>query len=91
VLSASLFAIVALARAGTTVFWKVGQDRGEVVDIPRWRPLAVSGVAVLLVALAMLALFAGPAFEQADEIASQLLDRDSYVRAVLGVGLAGDS
>jgi multicomponent K+:H+ antiporter subunit D len=91
VLSASLFSIVALARAGTTVFWKVGQDRGEVVDIPRWRPLAVSGVAVLLVALAMLALFAGPAFEQADEIASQLLDRDSYVRAVLGVGLAGDS
>jgi multicomponent K+:H+ antiporter subunit D len=91
VLGASLFSILALARAGTIVFWTVGQDRGEVVELPRWRPLAVSGVALLLVALVLLAVFAGPAFDQAGEVAAQLLDRDAYVRAVLGTGLAGGS
>lgn len=91
VLGASLFSIVALSRAGTIVFWTVGRDRGEVVEIPRWRPFAVSGVALLLVALVLLAAFAGPALDQAGEVAAQLLDRDAYVRAVLGTGLAGGS
>jgi multicomponent K+:H+ antiporter subunit D len=89
VLGASLFSILALARAGTAVFWQVGRDRGEIVEIPRWRPLAVSGVALLLVSLVLLAVFAGPVFDQADEVAAQLLDRDAYLRAVLGTGLAG--
>ena len=91
VLGASLFSIVALARAGTIVFWTVGPDRGEVVELPRWRPLAVSGVVLLLVALVLLAAFAGPALDQAGEVAAQLLDRDAYVRAVLGAGLEGGS
>jgi len=91
VLLASLLAIFALARAGTTVFWKVGLDRGELVEIPRWRPLAVSGVALLLAAILLLALLAGPAFEQAQAIAGQLLDRDAYVEAVLGARPGGSS
>jgi multicomponent K+:H+ antiporter subunit D len=86
VLASSLLSIFALARAGTTVFWKVGQDRGEVVAVPRWRPLAVSGVGLLLLAMVFLALLAGPAFERADAVAAQLLDREAYVGAVLGRG-----
>jgi multicomponent K+:H+ antiporter subunit D len=91
VLGASLFSILALARAGTTVFWQVGPDRGEIVEIPRWRPLAVSAVALLLMALVLLAVFAGTAFEQAGETATQLLDRHAYLQAVLGAGPAGGS
>jgi multicomponent K+:H+ antiporter subunit D len=83
VLAASLLSIFALARAGTTVFWKVGLSRGELADIPRWRPLAVSGVGLLLLALVLLALLAGPAFEEAQAIAGQLLDRGAYIEAVL--------
>ena len=89
VLAASLLSIFALARAGTTVFWKVGLDRGELVEIPRWRPLAVSGVGLLLAALVLLALLAGPAFEEAQAIAGQLLDRGAYVEAVLGARPGG--
>jgi len=48
-------------------------------------------VALLLVALVLLAAFAGPALDQAGEVAAQLLDRDAYVRAVLGTGLEGGS
>jgi multicomponent K+:H+ antiporter subunit D len=89
VLLASLLSLFALARAGTTIFWKVGLDRGELVEIPRWRPLAVSGVALLLAAIVLLALLAGPAFEHAQAIAAQLLDRDAYVQAVLGARQEG--
>jgi len=90
VLLASLLSIFALARAGTTVFWKVGLDRGELVEMPRWRPLAVSGVGLLLVAIVLLALLAGPAFEQAQAVADQLLDRGAYVEAVLGARPGGE-
>ena len=89
VLAASLLSIFALARAGTTVFWKVGLSRGELADIPRWRPLAVSGIGLLLAALVLLALLAGPAFEEAEAIAGQLLDRAAYVEAVLGAQRGG--
>jgi len=84
VLAASLVSIFALARAGTTIFWKVGLDRGELVEIPEWRPLAVAGIGLLLAAVVGIALFAGAAFEQAQAIAGQLLDREAYVQAVLG-------
>ncbi len=89
VLATSLVSIFALARAGTTIFWKVGLDRGELVEIPRWRPLAVSGIGLVLAALVLLALFAGPAFEQSEAIAGQLLDRDAYIEAVLGARPGG--
>jgi multicomponent K+:H+ antiporter subunit D len=84
VLVASLFALVALARAGSTVFWKVGQERGEVAEVPRWRPLAGAGLGLLVAAIVALALLAGAAFEHADRVAGQLLDREGYIQAVLG-------
>ena len=90
ILGASLLAIYALARAGSTVFWKVGRTRGEVVEVPRWRPLAIAGVGLLLTALVVLTLFAGDAFDGADRVAAQLLDRDGYIRAVLGARAGGE-
>jgi multicomponent K+:H+ antiporter subunit D len=89
VLAASLLSIFALARAGTTIFWKVGLDRGELVEIPRWRPLAVTGISLVLAAVVLLALFAGPAFRQSQDIAGQLLDRQAYMDAVLGARRGG--
>jgi multicomponent K+:H+ antiporter subunit D len=90
ILGASLLSILALARAGTTVFWKVGPARGEVVEIPRWRPLAVTGVGMLLAAILALAVLAGAVLEGADRLAGQLLDRDAYVRAVMDLRAAGE-
>jgi len=84
VLAASLFAIVALARAGSTVFWKAGQEPGAVVEVPRWRPLAGAGLGLLAAAIIGLALLGGAAFGHADRVAAQLLDREGYIRAVLG-------
>jgi multicomponent K+:H+ antiporter subunit D len=89
VLAASLCAIVALARAGSTVFWKVGQERGELVAVPRWRPLAGAGLGLLAAAIVALALLAGAAFGHADRVAGQLLDREGYIRAVLGERAGG--
>jgi len=83
VLTATLLSIVSLARAGSTVFWKVGPARGETVELPAWRPAAVSGVALLLAGLVGLVVYAGPAYEYADAAAGQLLDPGRYVDAVL--------
>jgi len=84
VLLATLLSIVALARAGTVLFWTVGPDRGEAVELPAWRPAAVSGVALLLASLVGLSVYAGAAFDFAGEAAAQLIDPGEYVRAVLG-------
>lgn len=90
VLAATLLSIVALARAGTIVFWKVGPDRGETVELPAWRPTAVAGVGLLLAGLVGLALYAGAAFDFASAAARQLLDPGEYVLAVLGTAGGGD-
>jgi len=90
VLAATLLSIVALARAGTTVFWKVGPDRGETVELPAWRPTAVAGMGLLLAGLVGLSLYAGAAFDFAQAAARQLLDPGGYVLAVLGAAEGGD-
>jgi len=84
VLATSLLSTFALARAGSTVFWKVGPDAGEVVDVRHGGALASSGAGVLLAALLLLAALAGPVYRQAEAVATQLLDREGYVQAVFG-------
>ena len=54
------------------------------VEVPRWRPLAATGLGLLAAAIVGLALLAGTAFDYADRTAGQLLDREGYIRAVLG-------
>jgi len=85
VLASSLLATYALARAGSNVFWKAGQDGGEVAPLrQRESSLASVGMALLLAAVLLLAALAGPVYRQAEEVAAQLLDREGYVEAVLG-------
>ncbi len=90
VLVATLLSIVALARAGTVVFWKVGPDRGETAELPAWRPTAVAGVGLLLASLVGLSMYAGAAFDFAGAAARQLLDPGEYVLAVLGAAGGGE-
>jgi len=86
---AKLAVLDAAAGSAGAAWRKVGLSRGELAEIPRWRPLAVSGIGLLLVALVLLALLAGPAFEEAQAVADQLLDRGAYVEAVLGARPGG--
>ena len=83
ILLSSLGILIALARAGTTMFW-AGQGDGP---LPEGRPpapgpaLALGWLAVLVVANAV---FAGRLAEYAQHTALQLAERHTYISAVLG-------
>jgi multicomponent K+:H+ antiporter subunit D len=82
VLVSSLMILVALARAGSRLFWEPGERRG--MRLPPAAPgqtLALSG---LLLAVLGCAVFARPLGRYAEQAAGQLLDRAAYVQAVLG-------
>jgi multicomponent K+:H+ antiporter subunit D len=82
VLTSSLMILVALARAGSRLFWEPGERRG--MRLPPAAPgqtLALSG---LLLAVLACAVFARPLGRYAEQAAGQLLDRAAYVQAVLG-------
>jgi multicomponent K+:H+ antiporter subunit D len=86
VLGTSLLGIVALARAGSVLFWKsTGDDPPG--DAPR-RPAAgpALAIAMLVVALAPLTIFAGAAMQHAHDTAAQLLDAAGYIEAVRAGG-----
>ena len=89
VLGSSLAVMVALARAGSVLFWKPGA-RGALPVLPglattpqREAPQAAAIVG-LLVALAASAVFAGPVGRYTQAAAEQLLDRRGYLQAVMG-------
>ena len=82
-LLAGLAALVALARAGSTLFWKQGLPAGP----QRGAPMAtLAPAAVLVLASAVLALMAGPLHAWLAEAASGLADPGGYRAAVLGGG-----
>jgi multicomponent K+:H+ antiporter subunit D len=88
VLGSSLALVVALARAGSTLFWKPG------LPVPPSPQAGVShpsqrgavGLALALVVGATVA--AGPLSAYTQAAAVQLLDRQAYVSAVLGAPVA---
>jgi multicomponent Na+:H+ antiporter subunit D len=83
-LAVSLLTLYSMTKIWGEVFWK---------DAP-WAPagqtspgaLRVLPVTLLAALTVAIGLGAGPAFALADRAAAQLLDRDAYVRAVLGAG-----
>jgi multicomponent K+:H+ antiporter subunit D len=83
----SLAAIVAFARAGTTLFWKPPPtDQAPAATVPTTpgRSLVRTGAIAVLIALtAALSLFAGPLLGQFDAAARQMADRGLYIDAVL--------
>lgn len=87
VLAAGLFGLIALARAGSLLFFR---PRASQADVGTERPSAVAEEALpvigLLLLVLMLTLWAGPLADAAREIADQVLEPSHYLRAVLEPG-----
>jgi multicomponent K+:H+ antiporter subunit D len=92
VLASSLAMMVALARAGSVLFWKPGA-RSVLPQAPALpgfgasaaRPAPeVAATVALLLAIVGCAVWAGPVARYTQATAEQLLDRRGYLQAVLG-------
>lgn len=83
VLLSSLGMVIALARAGTTVFW-AGQGRTAAGAVHRAADPHRIALAWLLVLVVANAVFAGGLARYADATARQLAERQPYIQAVLG-------
>ncbi len=82
VLVTSLIATMALARAGSIVFWDTQAPAPAAA--PRVQPTECAAIVLLLAYGVALVLFAGPAQRFADATAGQLATPQAYVDAVLG-------
>ncbi|RRJ85406.1 monovalent cation/H+ antiporter subunit D [Aestuariirhabdus litorea] len=69
ILLSGLAALVAVSRAGTTLFWKVSGDPG---DSPLATRLQLAAVVWLLLASPLLVIFGGPAAEFTEAAAAQM-------------------
>lgn len=84
ILTTTLIGIVGLARAGSFLFWKSAAAPGAPPRGTRMLQVDMAPAAAMLVLLAALTLFAGPATDFAAAAARQLLAPEVYVEAVLG-------
>lgn len=84
VLIAGLLALIALSRAGTTLFWRQAEASAaaEPVDAVR-----LSAVLLLLLASPLLVLFAEPVLAYLAATADQLLQPQNYIDAVQPVAM----
>ena len=89
VLGTSLLAVVGMARAGTTVFWKQGSCPPTSKNRTAFRAIEALPAFFLLVMLGVLTVAAGPATAYADATSRQLFDVPAYVGAVLGPDAPG--
>ncbi|MEP7180661.1 MAG: monovalent cation/H+ antiporter subunit D [Betaproteobacteria bacterium] len=82
-LGSGLVAMIALARAGSRIFWKVRQPQPDpaAVRVGGGELAAIAGLAGAVVALAV---FAAPAQQYAMATAAQLLAPRGYIERVLG-------
>jgi multicomponent K+:H+ antiporter subunit D len=79
VLGVSLLSLVALALAGSHLFWRTEVDTA---DEPLARPSRAIAPLFLLAIVAGWTAFAGPAYDYAHAAANQLLDRDGYIQTI---------
>jgi multicomponent K+:H+ antiporter subunit D len=84
VLLSSLGIVVALARAGSTVFWKAEAPNAMQAAAARASPPERGALALLTAAACAIVVLAGPIAQYTEATARQLLDRTAYMRAVLG-------
>lgn len=90
VLGSSLAMMVALARAGSILFWKPGEVAAELATAPGTtvlrpnHPGHIWSLSLLLAAVLASALAAGPLSAYTGAAAEQLLQRQPYIDAVLG-------
>lgn len=83
ILGTSVLAMIALARAGSRLFWKADQAAARPAALPAFNLLPSAVLAGLLAALA---IWAGPVSAFAEEAARQLYEPSIYLDAVLGSG-----
>jgi len=84
ILVSGLAVIFALARAGSSLFWKAPVDIGGGAPVAPARAGERAALGLLLVALVAVAIGAGPITRYTQAAAAQLTDRRGYVNAVLG-------
>jgi multicomponent K+:H+ antiporter subunit D len=97
ILGGSLFSLLALARAGSAVFWKtvdaVGVDPADAAaaEVPHdeeshYGPVPSGAVAATLLVVLMtgVAVLAGPLGGYVDQTAAQLANPEGYIELVLG-------
>ena len=90
ILGGSALGIIALARAGSRLFWKAAPR--PVAALPTGASfLRAFAVAILLAPVVGLAAFAEFAWTQAAATADQITHPARYRDAVLGAGYAGDA
>ncbi|MFZ5539508.1 MAG: proton-conducting transporter membrane subunit, partial [Pseudomonadota bacterium] len=82
VLASSFALIVALARAGSVVFWEAGDGAGR--STPQGPPAQRVALPVLTLLVVAAAAFAGPLADYTQATARQLFERRAYIDAVLG-------
>lgn len=80
ILISGLFVVVTLSRAGSAVFWRTEDTRGEPRPVRAIEALSTGG---LLAGAIFLMLFAAQMLDYAQATAEQLLDRSGYVDSVL--------
>jgi multicomponent K+:H+ antiporter subunit D len=76
--------MIAVARAGSTVFWKAADANRVQMAAARPEPAERLAIGWLTFAMLLVVLNAGPMTRYAESTAAQLLDRRAYVGAVLG-------
>jgi multicomponent K+:H+ antiporter subunit D len=86
VLASSLAALLTLARAGVTLFWRVEETHGDPAEGAgaAASPAALAPAAGLLALLVVLTLAAGPVASYLGAAADSLFAPDRYITAVLG-------
>jgi multicomponent K+:H+ antiporter subunit D len=84
-LGSGLLSIVALSRAGITLFWVVDPD-DEMLEHTTWSARAVAPAAGLIIVVVLISAFAGPLTAFTAAASEQLLAPDDYIRAVLDGG-----
>lgn len=82
VLASSLIVMVALARAGSRLFWKPASATALQMDAPQ--PVHHAALIGLLLLVLLTTVFAGPLQAYAQATARQLVVRQPYIDAVLG-------
>lgn len=92
VLGAGVLAMVAVSRAGTTVFWKPAEGANEAREAASTDPPAPFALSLIhLAAVAALVIGAGAALGVAAAIAEQLADARGYIEAVMSHRSVGRS
>ncbi|MFC4698914.1 monovalent cation/H+ antiporter subunit D [Glaciecola siphonariae] len=78
ILLSSLMTIIALSRAGTTLFWRSppGQDNDDTKNVSKWQ---LSGALLLLIASPMLALFGASILNYTNQAAEQMHNIDYLI------------